>query len=70
MMKLTGEIIRETELAILFGVEEDICLHLKGKTCWFPKSKIRLPKRQKGTISINIQNWLYDLNIKVPDYAK
>ena len=69
MMKLTGEIIRETENAILFHVKEDICLHLQGETCWFPKSKIRLPKRQKGTINIYIQNWLYDSNVTIPDYA-
>ncbi len=67
MVNLTGEIFRETNKAILFKVEEDICLHLQGETLWFPKSNIRLPKRQKGKIRINVQHWLYESNIKIPD---
>lgn len=69
MMKLKGEIIRQTDKAILFGIEEDIYLSLQGRTCWFPISKIKLPKRQKGTINIYIPNWLYDSNIIVSDDA-
>ena len=70
MIKLLGEVIHETEKAILFKVEEDICLHLQDKTCWFPKSKIRLPIRQEGSVNIYIQNWLYDSNVEIPDYAQ
>jgi len=44
---------------------EDILLHLNGQTIWFPKSHIKLPKKLHGKeISINVQNWVYDSNIR------
>lgn len=70
MMQLRGRIEAETTKAILFKVEEDICSHLKGKTIWFPKSKIKLPKRREGTININVPNWLYDEHVTIDEWKQ
>ena len=44
-MKLRGHIEDETDKAIYFSITSDEeGFHLGGKTEWFPKSKIRLPK--------------------------
>jgi hypothetical protein len=67
MMQLRGTIQGESEKAILFYIEEDICLHLKGRRLWFPKSKIKLPKRRQGIINIYVQDWLYDRNIIIQE---
>ncbi len=70
MIKLRGKILVQTEKGILFKVEEDLCMHLEDKKIWFPKSRIKMPKRLDGQISIYVENWLYDSNVKVPNYAR
>ena len=70
MMDLQGRIVAETDKAIQFEILDDICLHLQGKTEWFPKSKIRLPKRRYGIIRIYVQNWIYDSKIVVSEWAR
>lgn len=68
MMELKGYITHETDDAICFSVTDDLCMHLAGKDYWFPKSKIKLPRRQDGEIKIRVQNWIYDQNVNEPDY--
>jgi len=70
MVKLRGAIGRETPDAIEFHVVYDECGQIDGQTEWFPKSRIKLPKKLKGTISIYVQNWLYDTKIKIDPNAR
>jgi hypothetical protein len=66
MNKLRGTVMYETDKAIQFKITEDILLHLTGKTLWFPKSKIKLPKNlYKETISIYVPDWMYDSKVVV-----
>ena len=67
MMKLRGHIDIETDNAILFRITSDENgFHLGGKKEWFPKSKIKLPKKKdKKEISIYVPCWLYDSKIVV-----
>ena len=67
MMKLRGYIDVETDNAIFFHITSDEDgFHLKGRIVWFPKSKIRLPKKKdKKEISIYVPCWLYDSKIIV-----
>jgi len=71
MVKLRGHIIRETSEAVLFQVTEDIFLHLNGRTEWFPKSQIRLPKRlDRETISIYVREWIYNDKIRIDERTR
>ena len=68
MYRLKGDIVNETDRAILFRITSDEHgFHLDGQVEWFPKSKIRLPKKQQGEISIYIPCWLYDDRIRVDE---
>jgi len=71
MNKLRGTVVRETEKAIYFHVEEDLLLHLEGQRCWFPKSKTRLPRHlYRDSISIYVPDWLYDSNVTIPEHTR
>ena len=70
MVDLRGYIVAETSKAILFHVTEDIHLHLNGKRKWFPKSKIKLPKRRSDICRIYVQNWLYESSIPFPEIGR
>jgi len=65
MVKLRGQIIHETEKAVMFEITEDECGRLDGQTEWFAKSHIKLPKKKEGTISIYVQCWMYDSKMKI-----
>ena len=70
MMKLIGEIKRDTDKAIYFHIVEDEYHDLQCETVWFPKAKIRLPKKQDGRITIYAQEWLYDNKVKELKHRK
>ncbi len=71
-MKLRGHIEDETDKAIYFSITSDEeGFHLGGKTEWFPKSKIRLPKEMnEEEISIYIPCWLYDSKIVIRELER
>ena len=64
MKKLRGYIKRETDKAIRFHVTEDLQKNLEDGRYWFPKSKIRLPKKREGEVTIYVQEWLYDATVR------
>ena len=71
MMKLKGYVKVETDKSIQFKITSDEeGFHLDGRTVWFPKSKIKLPKKiHNKEINIYVQNWLYDTKIRVDELA-
>ena len=62
MQKLKGRIEKETDKAIYFHITSDEWgFNLANQTEWFPKSRIKLPKKMyRKEISIYIPDWLYD----------
>ena len=64
MMILTGELIQQTDKAVLFRIDDDPLCNLNNRTEWFPKSEIKLTNiGRKKDDTLYLPDWLYDSKI-------
>ena len=62
--RLKGNIVRETENAVLFDVVKNTSGALEGRKCWFPKAKVKMPVKKRQNCCVYIPEWLYDKKVE------